>query len=102
MGKALKVENKLLLIQGPPGRKIMLNHYNFTSTFTGTGKTKTCVELIKYFFDLNYNKTFLTGPTILYCAPSNKAVNVGACKIMTNHCCSGSTICTYVLNVDPC
>ena len=47
---------------------------------TGTGKTKTCVELIKRFVDLNYKKEPPDeGPTILYCAPSNKAVNVGAC-----------------------
>ena len=55
------------------------------STFTGTGKSKTCVELIKQFVDLNYNKAPpVDGPTILYCAPSNKAVNVGACKTMSN------------------
>ena len=52
------------------------------STFTGTGKSKTCVELIKRFVDLNYNTSSpADGPTVLYCAPSNKAVNVGACKL---------------------
>ena len=57
--------------------------------FTGTGKSKTCVELIKRFVDLNYDKAPPAGgPTIIYCAPSNKAVNVGACKIMSSQYCS--------------
>ena len=40
-----------------------------------------CVEMIKRFVDHNYGKTPSRGPTILYCAPSNKAVNVGACML---------------------
>ena len=37
------------------------------------------MEMIKRFVDHNYARMPSTGPTILYCAPSNKAVNVGAC-----------------------
>ena len=50
---------------------------------TGTGKSKTCVELIKRFIGPSCVKEPpAKEPAILYCAPSNKAVNVGACKIM--------------------
>ena len=59
----------------------------FVNHFTGTGKSRTCVNLIKCFVDLNYKEgcaVIETGPTILYCAPSNKAVNVGARKIMSS------------------
>ena len=31
--------------------------------------------------DHNDDKTSSRGPTVLYCAPSNKAVNVGACML---------------------
>ena len=55
-------------------------------TFTGTGKSKTCVELIKCFVHLNYEVSAAEGPTIVYCAPSNKAVDVGACKMMFGCC----------------
>ena len=41
------------------------------------------MEMIKRFVDHNYGKTPSRGPTILYCAPSNKAVNVGACMLIT-------------------
>ena len=57
-----------------------------------------CVEMIQRFIDYNYDiiidrddnrksdncnddKTSSRGPTVLYCAPSNKAVNVGACML---------------------
>jgi len=43
----------------------------------GTGKSTTCVELMKRFVE--DNKIYTVGK-VLYCAPSNKAVNVGACK----------------------
>ena len=44
------------------------------------------MNLIKCFVDLNYKEGCVieAGPTILYCAPSNKAVNVGARKIMSS------------------
>ena len=51
------------------------------SSFVGTGKSMLCVEMIKRFVDHNYEETSTRGPTILYCAPSNKAVNVGACML---------------------
>ena len=82
--------NRLLLIQGPPGRKmIVITHFvNFNfSLITGTGKSKTCVEIIKQFVDLNYKEQSISPPEepkIIYCAPSNKAVNVGACKMMSS------------------
>ena len=79
MGKALVNRNKLLLIQGPPGKTMTLYYCNTHELFTGTGKSKTCVELIKQFIDLNEVPP-AEGPAVLYCAPSNKAVNVGACK----------------------
>ena len=52
------------------------------------------MELLKCFVDLNYDKKspWAEGPMILYCAPSNKAVNVGACKMMPE-CYSGSGMC---------
>ena len=68
----------------------------------GTGKSKVCVEMIKRFVEHNYedihsedgahsdkeayndNKTSSRGPTIIYCAPSNKAVNVGASTYVYN------------------
>jgi len=40
--------------------------------------------MIKRFVDLNYKGASSGGPTILYCAPSNKAVNVGACAYATD------------------
>jgi len=43
----------------------------------GTGKSTTCVELMKRFVE--DNEIYSTGK-VLYCAPSNKAVNVGACE----------------------
>ena len=72
----------------------------------GTGKSMLCVEMIKRFIDHNYgiksidhsgdqksidhndcidhNDTKTSrGPAVLYCAPSNKAVNVGACMLIT-------------------
>lgn len=98
MGKALMDNNKLLLIQGPPGERITLHYYyvvilQYISILTGTGKSKTCVELIKRFVGPNYNKAPpAEGPTVLYCAPSNKAVNVGACKASYIYI----TICCFV------
>ena len=41
-----------------------------------------CVEIIKRFVDYNYEETPSRGPTVFYCAPSNKAVNVGACTYL--------------------
>ena len=32
--------------------------------------------------DHNDDETSSRGPTVLYCAPSNKAVNVGACMLI--------------------
>ena len=69
-------------------------------TVVGTGKSKVCVEMIKRFVELNYeniyseddipsddeapnDKASARGPTVIYCAPSNKAVNVGACTYTT-------------------
>ena len=84
--KALIDGNKLLLIQGPPGENAQLK-YDFISSYlscVGTGKSKTCVELIKRLVNLNQKEVSHDqpqGPPVLYCAPSNKAVNVGACKI---------------------
>ena len=49
------------------------------SLFVGTGKSMVCVEMIKRFVDRNYEEIPSRGPTVLYCAPSNKAINVGAC-----------------------
>ena len=58
--------------------------------YIGTGKSMLCVEMIKQFIDHNYDiksidhnddETSSRGPTVLYCAPSNKAVNVGACML---------------------
>ena len=61
-----------------------------------------CVEMIKQFIDYNYDikivdrnddrksddrnddETTSRGPTVLYCAPSNKAVNVGACTYVSS------------------
>jgi len=43
----------------------------------GTGKSTTCVELMKRFVE--DNEIYSAGK-VLYCAPSNKAVNVGACE----------------------
>ena len=75
-------DNKLLLVQGPPGKlRVYIVLCEFTSLFVGTGKSMVCVEMIKRFVDHNYGKTPSRGPTILYCAPSNKAVNVGACML---------------------
>ena len=51
-------------------------------SFVGTGKSMVCVEMIKRFVGHNYKGTSFRGPTILYCAPSNKAVNVGACMFV--------------------
>ena len=78
---ALIADNKLLLVQGPPGKLrayICINLYIHV-LFIGTGKSMLCVEMIKQFVDHNYEGTSSRGPTVLYCAPSNKAVNVGAC-----------------------
>ena len=75
-------DNKLLLVQGPPGKlRVYIALCEFISLFVGTGKSMVCVEMIKRFVDHNYGKTPSRGPTILYCAPSNKAVNVGACML---------------------
>jgi len=46
---------------------------------SGTGKSTTCVELMKKFVE--YNNIHSDGK-VLYCAPSNKAVNVGACELL--------------------
>lgn len=43
-----------------------------------------CVEMIRRFVDHNYEEASTRGPTVLYCAPSNKAVNVGACTYVNN------------------
>ena len=43
-----------------------------------------CVEMIRRFIDHNYERTSSRGPTVLYCAPSNKAVNVGACTYVSS------------------
>jgi len=58
-------------------------YYNI-SQFVGTGKSITCVEMIKQFVDLNYKEASSRGPTILYCASSNRTVNVGACTYATD------------------
>ena len=67
----------------------------------GTGKSMLCVEMIRRFIDriksidhgvdrksgdqksIDHNDDEMSsrGPTVLYCAPSNKAVNVGACML---------------------
>ena len=60
-------------------------------TFTGTGKSKTCVELIKCFVGPNcIEESPAEGPAILYCV---KAVNVGACKIMFSSYLIASSTC---------
>ena len=72
---------KLLLVQGPPGklRGCFMYVYRILNLYIGTGKSMLCVEMIRRFVDHNYEGTSSRGPTVLYCAPSNKAVNVGAC-----------------------
>ncbi|XP_065891374.1 3'-5' exoribonuclease HELZ2-like isoform X2 [Dysidea avara] len=69
--KAVIENNKLLLIQGPPG----------------TGKSTTCVKLMKRFVENNENKSPGMASKVIYCAPSNKAVNVGACEMLRKFPC---------------
>ena len=80
---ALFPDHKLLLVQGPPGKIqcIYTCLYNCVINSVGTGKSMLCVEVIKRFVDHNYKGTSSRGATVLYCAPSNKAVNVGACML---------------------
>ena len=49
---------------------------------SGTGKSTTCVELMNRFVEDNERKSAGSGLKVLYCAPSNKAVNVGACELV--------------------
>ena len=71
----LALTKRFQLIQGPPGEKLLYpGNYIFAPFFPGTGKSETGAH-IAYAMAMN-NRMMPTQKCVLYCAPTNKAVDV--------------------------
>ena len=72
------LEHKFQLIQGPPGNDIFCHKYIIIMKLIGTGKSVIGAHLA-YIFAMS-NRKAKKHQCVLYCGPSNKAVDVVHCK----------------------
>ena len=75
------IEHPFFLIQGPPGKECtVLKYFSITTNNIGTGKSETGAHLA-YVFALT-NRKLKANKCVLYCGPSNKAVDVVLGRLM--------------------